>query len=201
MEVPSGWVRILRGPRPKSEQWPKQSKSIFKGYGRGQQRQSSVSPPQTRHDPDSVMSNARSRIAKLEAAMVAVGESDPTYPSLFDALQKARALAEVQPVQDRIASTESIITRARKRVETERGCGDSEGGARQGRSEIGFRGVEQGRAPSRGIATGSEDCASVNTILSGSEQSASRRGGRVQEDAGSHRIPPAGALSIEVGAI
>ena len=30
------------------------------------------------------MSNARSRIAKLEAAMVAVGESDPTYPSLFD---------------------------------------------------------------------------------------------------------------------
>ena len=32
----------------------------------------------TRHDPDSVMSNAGSRIAKLEAAMVAFGESDPT---------------------------------------------------------------------------------------------------------------------------
>ena len=90
----------------------------------------SVSPPQTRHDPDSVMSNARSRIAKLEAVMVAVGESHPTYPGLFNALQKTRALAEVQKVQDRIASTESFIARARKRVETEGKGVESQGGAR-----------------------------------------------------------------------
>ena len=66
--------------------------------------------------------------------------------------------------------------------------------------QIGFRGgrVEQGRAPSRGIAR-SEDCACVNTILSGSERCL-QTWGRVQEDAGSHRIPQAGALSIEVGA-
>ena len=51
--------------------------------------------------------------------MVAVGKSDPTYPSLFDALQKARALAEFQPVQDRIASTE-FFHHTRQRVETER---------------------------------------------------------------------------------
>ena len=119
-------------------------------------------------------------------------------------LCRRHALAEVQPVQDFIASTESFTTRVRKCVETERTGVETAKAefVRRGRSEIGFRGgrVEQGRAPSRGIATGSEDCASVKTILSGSEQSASRRGGRVQEDAGSHRILPAGALSIEVGA-
>ena len=55
MKVPSGCVQILPGPRPQSEQWPKQSKSISTGR---------VVLPQTRHDPDSVMSNARSRIAR-----------------------------------------------------------------------------------------------------------------------------------------
>ena len=42
------------------------------------------------------MSNARSRIAKLEAAMVAVGESDPTYPSLFDEQSASRRGGRVQ---------------------------------------------------------------------------------------------------------
>ena len=89
MEAPSGWANFAR---PKSEQWPKHSKSISKGKGRGQQRQSSVSPPQTRHDPDSVMSNVRSRIAKLEAAMVA-GESDPTQERFMANLSAPRGAA------------------------------------------------------------------------------------------------------------
>ena len=128
MEVPSGWVQILRGPRPKSEQWPKQSKSISKVKGRGQQRQSSVSP---RHDPDSVMSNARSRIAKLEAAMVAVGESDPTYPSLFDEQSASRRggrvqeneLSALRSGQVGVPQTETRFERGRCNTITPRGGG------------------------------------------------------------------------------
>ena len=198
VEVLSGWVQILRGPRPKSEQWPKQSKSISKGKGRGQQRQFSVSPPQTRHDPDSVMSNARSRIAKLEAAMVAVGESDATYPSLFDALQKARALAGVQPVQDRIASTESFITRARKRVETERkGVETAKAELAKAEAKLAFEEDELSKAEHRLVALQQE---AKTVLVSPFSVDPSRVPPRVQENAGSRRIAPGGALSIEVGA-
>lgn len=71
-------------------------------------------------DPDAAMAHARGRVVKLEAAILAVGESDPTYPGLFDALKRARSQAELRPVQDRIAATETFLERARKRAQKER---------------------------------------------------------------------------------
>ena len=66
--------------------------------------------------PRHCKSNARVRVTKLEAAMAAIGESDPVFPALQDALKTARALAQLKPVQDRILGTESFLERARKRV-------------------------------------------------------------------------------------
>ena len=50
---------------------------------------------------------------KLEAAVQAVGESDPTHPALHDALKRARAQAELRSVQDRISATETFFQIAR----------------------------------------------------------------------------------------
>ena len=62
------------------------------------------------------MVNAKMRVTKLEAALAAVGETDPTHPILFEALQHARSQAQVRPLQDRIEGTKMFIERAKKRV-------------------------------------------------------------------------------------
>ena len=59
-------------------------------------------------------------MAKLEAAISAVGESDPTFLALQEALKQARKHAQVQPVESRIKSWEFFIERAKKRVECAR---------------------------------------------------------------------------------
>ena len=67
-------------------------------------------------DPDTAILNARARVTKLEAVMLAIGESDTAYACLQDALKTARSQAQVKPVQDRIGGTEMFLKRARKRV-------------------------------------------------------------------------------------
>ena len=62
------------------------------------------------------MSIARERVLKLEAAMAAVGESDPPFSHLHDALKKAKAQCQVRPVEDRIAASKEFIERAKKRI-------------------------------------------------------------------------------------
>ena len=53
---------------------------------------------------------------KLEAAIAAVGESDPTCATLREALARAKSQAQERPVADRIKHTNIFIERARKRV-------------------------------------------------------------------------------------
>ena len=48
--------------------------------------------------------------------MAAVGDTDPTFSHLQEALQKAKAQCQVRPVEDRIAATKDFIQRARKRI-------------------------------------------------------------------------------------
>ena len=66
--------------------------------------------------PEEVVSNAPTRVAKLEAAMAALGESDPTYSTLQEALKKAKAQVHVRPVDERIVSAKTFIERAKKRI-------------------------------------------------------------------------------------
>ena len=48
--------------------------------------------------------------------MAALGESDPTYTTLQEALKKAKALTHVRPVDERIASSRTFTDRAKKRI-------------------------------------------------------------------------------------
>lgn len=48
--------------------------------------------------------------------MAALGESDPTYSTLQEALKKAKAQVHVRPVDERIASSKTFIERAKKRI-------------------------------------------------------------------------------------
>ena len=66
--------------------------------------------------PDVILSKARARVAKLEVAMNAVGEDDPTYAALRDSLKQARVQAQLRPVEDRIKATTSFIERAKRRI-------------------------------------------------------------------------------------
>ena len=66
--------------------------------------------------PDVILSKARARVAKLEVAMNAVGEDDPTYPALRDSLKQARVQAKVRPVEDRIKATTSFIEWSKRRI-------------------------------------------------------------------------------------
>ena len=117
VDVPSGWVQIIRGPRPEAATWPRRGETPQPA----QRRQSNVPfPRQEPVDPDTALASARLLVTKLERAMEVVGESDPIYPGLVGALKRARTQAQVRPVADRISATESFIERARKRVEKER---------------------------------------------------------------------------------
>ena len=60
--------------------------------------------------------NARARVTKLEAAIAAVGDSDPISVTLKEALSRAKSQAQERPVADRIKHTTIFIERAKKRV-------------------------------------------------------------------------------------
>ena len=73
--------------------------------------------PRVSRDPDKVVSEAQSRVVKLEAAITALGENDPALPRLREELQHVRSQAQVRPVDQRITWTQEFIARAQKRVE------------------------------------------------------------------------------------
>ena len=62
------------------------------------------------------MTNTQAQVVKLEAAMHAVGEGDPTEQALEEALKKARNQAQAQPFKDRIVAKEFFLGRSRKRT-------------------------------------------------------------------------------------
>ena len=128
--VPAGWFEVIRDRRPKSENWPKAERkgSVRPQPDRGGGRQPRRNgPPPSAHpggnerrSPEEALQAARARVAKLEAADSAVGESDPTFPALQEAPRQARKHAQVQPVESRIKYSEFFIERAKKRVENAR---------------------------------------------------------------------------------
>ena len=95
---------------------PKWTKTGPNPSGRRTQPERPQLPLRALVDPDTALLNARARKTKLEAAMQAIGESDPAYPGLQDALKKARSQAQEKLVQDCIGGTELFFERARKRV-------------------------------------------------------------------------------------
>ena len=123
MDVPTGWVQIVRGPRPKPEKWP-HAKQVGSGSAQngpaGRWRSSNVRSgrPSTRApNTDVAQEAANQRVSKLEAALRAMGDYDgPEVATLKSSLQKARAASRSKPIQDQIAETEAFISNAQKRL-------------------------------------------------------------------------------------
>ena len=128
------WRTILRGPRPPSVTWGSNKSSANvprkkshnpvpkKGKGKGQSKDAgppvqSPAVPKPNLNPDEQLKAAQTHVVKLEAAIMAIGDEDLAVAGLKEALAKARAQAQLRPVQDRIAHTEAFLDRSRKKME------------------------------------------------------------------------------------
>ena len=83
------WVQIVRIGRPRRRR-PKE-RIIKNGKFRRASQVASAQPRVRGPPPEEVLANARARVTKLEAAMAAVGEADPAFSTLQEALRKAKS--------------------------------------------------------------------------------------------------------------
>ena len=116
MDVPDGWVQIIRGPRPPAAQWPRASvqnrhptQQVRQRGPRqnGPQRQSGTKPAAghvpplqgSSRPPEAVVEDAVAEVQRLEAAIAVLGESNPHARPLKDVLQAAKSRSRVPPVR------------------------------------------------------------------------------------------------------
>ena len=116
--VLDGWVQIVRGPRPKSETWPRAKKhgnALPPGKPKSHSPQVPVRQPSRL--PEQVAADAAEEVHRLEAAVqVLGGENNAHAKPLVEALKAARAKSRVPPVSERLTSCRNFLERARKRV-------------------------------------------------------------------------------------
>ena len=132
MEVPNGWLQVLRGPRPPAARWPKAEKKSSQDSLQQRAPPSGVRPTpassggrtgrwragqEQRASPDAVRQEARERVVKLQRALEVLGEtSGPEVDGLRSALEKARKLSSEPAVEVQITECKGFIVRAEKRV-------------------------------------------------------------------------------------
>ena len=118
MEVPSGWVQVLRGPQPRAEKWP--SATQKRGSTEIPNSNGEVAPTiraVTRGSPrtwtrDTALQEARRRVVSLEAALQAMGDfQGPEVDVLKNALSRAKQAAQTRPLQN-----DAFIQRSQKRI-------------------------------------------------------------------------------------
>ena len=123
VDVPSGWVQIVRGPRPKSEQWPR--RVTMPEHQPSVAQKSPVSrPPQAfarsakeKVNPDVARCAALTQLQKLEKALEVMGDAEgPAVDALKLELDKARRAAKVAPLSVQIPATQEFIKRSEKRL-------------------------------------------------------------------------------------
>ena len=119
IEVPSGWYEVIRGPRPQAQKWPFAPSRQLAQHSRqpAQQSRQSQSGPASRQggrwgprrgvgsvgrqephqsqrlraSPEVVLSSARERVVKLEAALAALGDvGGPEVILLQSSLKSAK---------------------------------------------------------------------------------------------------------------
>ena len=102
--------------------------------------------PKPNLNPDEQLKAAQTRVVKLEAAIIAIGDEDRAVAGLKEALAKARAQAQLRPVQERIAHTEAFLGRFdNQNPGRNKSVGGFEGGS-QGAAEP----IHRANRPSRG---------------------------------------------------
>ena len=125
MDVPSGWIQILRGPRPKSVQWPLAKDRHQPGpqegvSGRWRQPKSAKGAPsgsRPRINPDVAREMAHTKVSRLEKALEAMGDlQGPVVEALKADLVKARAASKKPSVEVEIDECRKFISRAERRI-------------------------------------------------------------------------------------
>ena len=132
MDVPTGWVQVLRGPRPPSQKWPSvprpsQQRQSQVPRSRGHVRSNRVQP--TRVNPDASHEVAREKIAKLEKAL---GQG-PAVEALKAELERTMGAAKRPPINVEADECRKFI-QARE-THSRVGCGTRRRGSRSQRSE------------------------------------------------------------------
>ena len=125
VQVPDGWLQVIRGLRPQSVKWPAQAKvrdsQVVQKPSRQPPRQerSPLQPPPLRQPsraPEAVVNDAIGEIKSLEAAIDLLRPASVHAKPLLTALKAAQERSKVGPIQERLDSCRQIIERAKKRV-------------------------------------------------------------------------------------
>ena len=125
MEVPDGWVQLIRGPRPKSEKWPLHSRQRPTPAVRQSGVQGTKGPviarpatdPARRVSPDLARVTAQERAKKLEKALDVMSDvEEPAVEALRVELKKAQNAAAVPALDVQIQQCESFISRSERRL-------------------------------------------------------------------------------------
>ena len=127
--TPSGWYKVVRGPRPPSVQWPRRHPWAPQwSYPVQRPSVSKVkeSPPKRRWqrgnevqgNPDEVQAAARSRVERLERAVAVLGEGDSAeIRGLQAALKEARRAAQDRPLAAQVEECQAFIQRSQRRLQ------------------------------------------------------------------------------------
>ena len=133
VDVPSGWIQVIRGPRPNSVVWPKarpqgvrtdppqrtaQPQQFRQSAAQFVQKTKVGGIPAVRErkTPDTIRAEASTRVSRLQAAINSLGDGDAeAKKALESSLAKAQKQAEV-PHTRQIEETREFIARARKRI-------------------------------------------------------------------------------------
>ena len=123
---PSGWIQVLRGPRPKSVQRPLPKDRLQTGpqegvSGRWRQPKSAKGAPpvgpRPRINPDVAREMAHTKVSRLEKALEAMGDlQGPVVNALKADLAKARATSKKPSVEVEIDECRKFISRAERRI-------------------------------------------------------------------------------------
>ena len=174
MDVPSGWIQVLRGPRPKSVQWPLAKDRVQPAQvgvsGRWRQPQSAKGAPpvgpRPRMNPDIAREMAHTKVSRLEKALEAMGDlQGPVVEALKADLEKAKAASKKPSVEVEIDECRKFISsggEAHQRAGHGAGQGTSFSGRSSGASrETGGRAIQVPRDP-RHAPWDTSDCTPAN---------------------------------------
>ena len=129
MEVPDGWLQVIRGPRPQSERWPRWTPQAHQKpapavrqpgvQGSKGPRVSAIpaTDPVQRASPDTARAAAQEKARKLENALEVMSDVEgPALDALRAELKKVHSAAAVPPLDVQMEQCESFISRSQRRL-------------------------------------------------------------------------------------
>ena len=129
MEVPDGWLQLIRGPRPKSERWPRRTPQTHQKPAPAVRLlgvQGSKGPrvptrpatdPAQRVSPDTARAAAQEKVRKLEKALEVMADVEgPAVDALRAELKKVQSAAMVPALDVQMEQCESFISRSQRRL-------------------------------------------------------------------------------------